>query len=263
MREAEEAALPPPKSMSTPTTKSEHLRVADATQPDDDAELSVVSHGSSPHLSSAILLRGEQTSPSSFSAGTSPSCQTTHPLERRNTIAENCLCPMCTEVLVEPVVCPCGHCFCRHCLDHQLLRAHTNVCPIDQTALPEFLSVCPQLKMLVCALYPEEVVQRTKRLQERERIVWDRLESIVAQHRQNRTPPVSSNNSPALHKKALPTATRRSSATLLHLLDSVPVVRRAPGSSLPRYLDAATTDDSDVEDVYNSLAYQEDPDDES
>lgn len=174
------------------------------------------------HLGSEVLLRGmERRSHSRPTSGNS----TDSAEERRQGIAENVLCPICTEILIDPVCTPCGHCFCRICLDRHLIRTHENACPIDQEPLPDYLAVCAQLKTLVELLYPSETRARAGLLREAERNIWERLEEIVASHKQPQQRPkpwLKTTNGP---KQA------SSTANLLHLLDFPGV--RAPGSSMP------------------------------
>lgn len=44
-------------------------------------------------------------------------------------------CSLCYRLLYEPVTTPCGHVFCRRCLDRCL--DHRNVCPLCKSSLVE------------------------------------------------------------------------------------------------------------------------------
>lgn len=152
----------------------------------------------------------------------------------RQTIADKVLCPLCEDILVEPVVTPCGHAFCRTCLDGHLILTHENTCPLDQEPLPDYLAVCQQLKTLIEYLYPLETSRHTAQMREEEGKLWAHLEELVTSHKSPTPLPAQLRRRSKSH---------RSSAGLLQLLEVANF--RTAGSSLPRHLDKVTTIDED------------------
>lgn len=75
-------------------------------------------------------------------------------------------CPLCMQIMVAPVTTPCGHTFCRRCLDRSL--DHSPVCPLCKSttlktylaerreAINEFLEECMR------KLIPEEFTERER-----------------------------------------------------------------------------------------------------
>ena len=42
-------------------------------------------------------------------------------------------CPICLEIMVEPMLTPCGHAFCRPCIEESLL--HKNACSLCRESI--------------------------------------------------------------------------------------------------------------------------------
>jgi len=73
---------------------------------------------------------------------------------------------VCSELLVDPVVSPCGHDLCKACYE-RWQRACTGlvVCPLCRAPMPSNLGVCLRLKNTIESLYPEASKQRQEELQ--------------------------------------------------------------------------------------------------
>uniref|UniRef100_A0A3B3RSX3 LON peptidase N-terminal domain and ring finger 1 n=1 Tax=Paramormyrops kingsleyae TaxID=1676925 RepID=A0A3B3RSX3_9TELE len=74
-------------------------------------------------------------------------------------------CSLCIRLFYEPVTTPCGHTFCRSCLERCL--DHAPQCPLCKDSLREFLaskkfSVTPVLETLMKTLLPEEYLERLR-----------------------------------------------------------------------------------------------------
>lgn len=42
-------------------------------------------------------------------------------------------CPICLEIMIEPILTPCGHAFCRPCIEESLL--HKNACSLCRESI--------------------------------------------------------------------------------------------------------------------------------
>lgn len=89
--------------------------------------------------------------------------------------SENWECVVCHELLYQPIVTECGHCYCKACLTSVLKHAQgpptvTAKCPMCRACLrainPKDLVVCSQLQTLLQACFPKEYSARRKQLQE-------------------------------------------------------------------------------------------------
>lgn len=74
-------------------------------------------------------------------------------------------CPICCDLLLDPIVGKCGHDFCKHCLEEWIAsQAGPATCPLCRTVLcqegGERLGVCVRLKKWIERLFPEEIKQR-------------------------------------------------------------------------------------------------------
>ncbi|ELU08221.1 hypothetical protein CAPTEDRAFT_197542 [Capitella teleta] len=72
-------------------------------------------------------------------------------------------CTLCYRILFLPVTTPCGHVFCRHCLDRCL--DHTTVCPLCKTSLSEYLAerrqaVTEAIVEIIQAYFPQDFAER-------------------------------------------------------------------------------------------------------
>ncbi|KFM77543.1 LON peptidase N-terminal domain and RING finger protein 2, partial [Stegodyphus mimosarum] len=72
-------------------------------------------------------------------------------------------CPLCMRILWEPVTTPCGHSFCRFCLNRCL--DHQPTCPLCKTSLAEFLaervqSITVFLELAIKTLFPRDYEER-------------------------------------------------------------------------------------------------------
>ncbi|KAM3939449.1 LON peptidase N-terminal domain and RING finger protein 1 [Leptodactylus fuscus] len=79
-------------------------------------------------------------------------------------------CSLCMRLFYEPVTTPCGHTFCKKCLERCL--DHTPQCPLCKQSLTEYLAhrsynVTTLLEELIKQYLPEELLER-KRLHEEE-----------------------------------------------------------------------------------------------
>lgn len=76
---------------------------------------------------------------------------------------EDCECALCHELMVQPVVLPCSHVFCRHCLA-ECLRGPARRCPLCRRLLHatsvEDLAVCSLLSSFLEEKFPEEYQKR-------------------------------------------------------------------------------------------------------
>lgn len=65
-------------------------------------------------------------------------------------------CPVCSDLLFNPVVAPCGHDMCKNCYQKWCQASHgCAVCPICRAPLPGTLGVCLRLKRIVEELHPQ------------------------------------------------------------------------------------------------------------
>ncbi|XP_059845232.1 LON peptidase N-terminal domain and ring finger 1, like isoform X1 [Hypanus sabinus] len=74
-------------------------------------------------------------------------------------------CSLCMRLFLEPVTTPCGHSFCKGCLERSL--DHSPMCPLCKDSLKEYLenrkfSVTCILKELIARYLPEELYERQK-----------------------------------------------------------------------------------------------------
>ncbi|KAG2439871.1 hypothetical protein HYH02_010501 [Chlamydomonas schloesseri] len=86
-------------------------------------------------------------------------------------------CSICANLLLDPVVGPCGHDFCRGCLEswRQATCARGRrgncagpvPCPICRKALPTELGVCLRLRETIQTLFPDKVKERRAEVEER------------------------------------------------------------------------------------------------
>ncbi|XP_013421842.1 LON peptidase N-terminal domain and RING finger protein 3 [Lingula anatina] len=84
-------------------------------------------------------------------------------------------CSLCFRLLYEPVTTPCGHVFCRGCLDRCL--DHNNSCPLCKTSLVEYLaerrcSTTESILNILKVYFPED-------FEERKRIHEEELEELI------------------------------------------------------------------------------------
>lgn len=88
---------------------------------------------------------------------------------RRGLEVEDVTCPICLDVLDEPVMGLCGHDFCKDCiqrwLSHLAASSSLYVCPVCRAPLPPFgLFVCYRLNDIVERQFSDEVAAKRKRL---------------------------------------------------------------------------------------------------
>mmetsp|Transcript_37183 Transcript_37183/g.82715 ORF Transcript_37183/g.82715 Transcript_37183/m.82715 type:complete len:362 (-) Transcript_37183:1954-3039(-) len=72
-------------------------------------------------------------------------------------------CAVCCDLLLDPVVAPCGHDMCSHCYQRWVSTSSTKVsavCPLCRDPLPPALSVCLRLKKTIQFLYPDAIARR-------------------------------------------------------------------------------------------------------
>jgi len=71
-------------------------------------------------------------------------------------------CPVCRQLLLQPVTSPCGHTFCRHCLDEMM--GQNNRCPTCRTVLhitPGNHPVSITIQKIIETLMPQQLAART------------------------------------------------------------------------------------------------------
>ncbi|XP_060064809.1 LON peptidase N-terminal domain and RING finger protein 3-like [Ylistrum balloti] len=95
-------------------------------------------------------------------------------------------CSLCYRLLYEPVTTPCGHAFCRHCLDRCL--DHQTQCPLCKSSLAEYLAerrqtITENIAGIVETYFGEELEIRRKihedEMEELSRMVTDQHEIPV------------------------------------------------------------------------------------
>ncbi|OWF53763.1 LON peptidase N-terminal domain and RING finger protein 3-like [Mizuhopecten yessoensis] len=95
-------------------------------------------------------------------------------------------CSLCYRLLYEPVTTPCGHAFCRHCLDRCL--DHQSQCPLCKSSLVEYLAerrqtITENIAGIVETYFRQELEQRRKthedEMEELSRMVTDQHEIPV------------------------------------------------------------------------------------
>ncbi|ABC55099.1 protein ORF144 [Cyprinid herpesvirus 3] len=75
-------------------------------------------------------------------------------------------CPICCEVLLDPVATPCGHTFCKPCWSRHLnawLNSSRNLCPVCFVECPRSLEVNKTLQNVVASMYGDRLPPRTTR----------------------------------------------------------------------------------------------------
>ncbi|KAK2422030.1 zinc finger (C3HC4-type RING finger) family protein [Trifolium repens] len=73
------------------------------------------------------------------------------------------LCPICLEIYFEPCTTPCGHSFCKECLQSSMYMLSTNrKCPLCRASISDELSYCVNVALwnAVQFLFPQEVNSR-------------------------------------------------------------------------------------------------------
>ncbi|BDA49068.1 probable LON peptidase N-terminal domain and RING finger protein 1 at N-terminal half [Coccomyxa sp. Obi] len=100
-------------------------------------------------------------------------------------------CPICMDLLIAPVVSPCGHDFCQHCYEGIMTTAGSRVichikCPICREPLPDRLpGVCKRLENTIEQLFPQQLAARRAILaDELEERAKDRERAAQAQRAQ-------------------------------------------------------------------------------
>ncbi|PNW73618.1 hypothetical protein CHLRE_13g565950v5 [Chlamydomonas reinhardtii] len=82
-------------------------------------------------------------------------------------------CAVCANLLLDPVVGPCGHDFCKECLESWRQaacsrgRRGNSSCPICRKPLPNELGVCLRLRETIQTLFPDKVKERRAEVEER------------------------------------------------------------------------------------------------
>lgn len=87
---------------------------------------------------------------------------------------EELQCSICLDVFTDPVTTPCGHNFCRTCLDQYWTNTHTCCCPICK----EKFSKQPDLKVNIALREVVEHLKQESRPAESEQTMEDRLKKI-------------------------------------------------------------------------------------
>lgn len=72
-------------------------------------------------------------------------------------------CPLCTRLFFEPVTTPCGHTFCKNCLERSL--DHNLRCPLCKQPLQEYFknrkySITILLQTIMTSLFPSQLAER-------------------------------------------------------------------------------------------------------
>ncbi|GIL62835.1 hypothetical protein Vafri_17013 [Volvox africanus] len=80
-------------------------------------------------------------------------------------------CAICQNLLLDPVVGPCGHDYCRSCLERwratKSSSSSTVACPLCREPVPGELGVCVRLRETIQRFFPEEVKKRRLEVGER------------------------------------------------------------------------------------------------
>ncbi|KAK2367745.1 zinc finger (C3HC4-type RING finger) family protein [Trifolium repens] len=93
---------------------------------------------------------------SDFSSATSD-------LRSTDELVKKFLCPICLEIYFEPCTTPCGHSFCKECLQSSMYMLSTNrKCPLCRGSISDGLSYCVNVALwnAVQFLFPREVESR-------------------------------------------------------------------------------------------------------
>uniref|UniRef100_A0A3Q2QEG0 LON peptidase N-terminal domain and ring finger 1 n=1 Tax=Fundulus heteroclitus TaxID=8078 RepID=A0A3Q2QEG0_FUNHE len=90
-------------------------------------------------------------------------------------------CSLCMRLFYEPVTTPCGHTFCKNCLERCL--DHTPQCPLCKESLREYLAgrkyvVTTVLDVLIKQLFSQEYEERTKTHLEENRELSDLTKNV-------------------------------------------------------------------------------------
>ena len=77
---------------------------------------------------------------------------------------EEVTCPICLDILYRPILTPCGHDYCRHCIERVISNTplfEPNHCPLCREDFDQF-AVNPRLKTQIDRTYPEDVDRRKR-----------------------------------------------------------------------------------------------------
>lgn len=82
-------------------------------------------------------------------------------------LAEDFECAVCYDLLLDPVVAPCGHDMCLHCYQRwSSANGAAAVCPLCRCTLPSNLAVCLRLKKTIERFHPEATERRRQEVQD-------------------------------------------------------------------------------------------------
>ncbi|XP_038124973.1 LOW QUALITY PROTEIN: LON peptidase N-terminal domain and RING finger protein 1-like [Cyprinodon tularosa] len=137
-----------------------------------DIESYVVDSGSSKHKKQGV---------SKGSKHKSAKAKTCRSVPKDLLDANDLECSLCMRLFYEPVTTPCGHTFCKNCLERCL--DHTPQCPLCKESLGEFLAcrkyvVTAILDVLIKQLFSKEYEERTKTHLEENRELSDLTKNV-------------------------------------------------------------------------------------
>eukprot|EP00931_Biecheleriopsis_adriatica_P094279 TRINITY_DN67947_c0_g1_i1.p1 TRINITY_DN67947_c0_g1~~TRINITY_DN67947_c0_g1_i1.p1 ORF type:complete len:427 (+),score=98.81 TRINITY_DN67947_c0_g1_i1:43-1281(+) len=76
-------------------------------------------------------------------------------------------CAICMKLLLEPVSVPCGHTFCRGCLEQSL--GYRNLCAVCRAPVPAGSAVNILIRNMISAQYPRALANRRREVEEEQR----------------------------------------------------------------------------------------------
>ena len=117
------------------------------------------------------------------------------------------VCSICFDVLVDPVVGPCGHDYCVNCIQtwyvEEKLNERCPKCPQCRNDLPEdasTLPICFRLKSIIERLFPDKATERRKEVDETSVV---RNEQIRSMQQMQETPIIIQQEPPMRGRRRL------------------------------------------------------------
>ena len=77
-------------------------------------------------------------------------------------------CPICLDILYEPVLTPCGHDYCHHCIERHISTTPMfaqNQCPLCREEFEQYAKN-PRLRTQIDKMYPDDVGRRKRSMPE-------------------------------------------------------------------------------------------------
>ncbi|GFR43055.1 hypothetical protein Agub_g4061 [Astrephomene gubernaculifera] len=104
-------------------------------------------------------------------------------------------CAICQNLLLDPVVGPCGHDFCQSCLGRwrtASTRSSVLTCPLCREPIPSALGICVRLRETIQLLFPDKV--RERRAEEERKVALTSAANTVGQASASSTSQRASNS---------------------------------------------------------------------